>query len=102
MKAADKSPSSFSKSTDPESRVVWIQTTRDSGSVDFEKLLGDLSAAFIRVPVAEIDLEIERWLQQIVLALDVDRSTVVQLDPTDGGVYATHQWAREGVITPDR
>jgi|HubBroStandDraft_6_1064221.scaffolds.fasta_scaffold234562_1 signal transduction histidine kinase len=79
-----------------------FQITRDPGSLDFEKLLSDLSAAFVRVPVAEIDLEIERWLEQIVLAMDVDRSTVVQVDPTDGGLYSTHQWAREGVITPDR
>jgi hypothetical protein len=63
-----------------------FQITRDPGSLDFEKLLSDLSAAFVRVPVAEIDLEIERWLEQIVLAMDVDRSTVVQVDPTDGGL----------------
>jgi signal transduction histidine kinase len=70
--------------------------------VDFEKLLGDLSSTFIRVSVEEIDGAIERWLSAIVLALDLDRSTVVQIDPTDGGLYTTHQWAREGVSTPHR
>ena len=76
--------------------------TRNSGVVDFEKLLGDLSASFIRASVEEIDYEIERWLQRIVLALDVDRGTVMQIDPADGALYSTHQWAREGVSAPNR
>ena len=71
-------------------------------SADFEKLLSDLSSAFIRVSVEEIDGEIESWLQKIVLAMDLDRSTVVQVDPADGGLYSTHQWAREGLPAPDR
>ncbi len=78
------------------------EASREPQGADFEKLLADLSAAFIRVSVEEIDREIERWLQQIVLALNVDRSTVVQVDPADGALYSTHQWAREGVSTPDR
>ena len=76
--------------------------TRIRQPVDFEKLLSDLSSAFIRVSVEEIDHEIERWLQKIVLAMDLDRSTVVQVDPADGGLYSTHQWAREGLPAPDR
>ena len=39
------------------------ELNRDGDVADFEKLLSDLSAAFIRVPVEEIDREIERWLQ---------------------------------------
>jgi formate hydrogenlyase transcriptional activator len=34
--------------------------------------------------------------------MDVDRSTVVQVDPADGILYTTHQWAREGLSAPDR
>ena len=62
------------------------EVTRNPEAVDFEKLLGDLSAAFIRVSVEEIDNEIERWLQGIVLCLDVDRGTVSQFDRSDGVV----------------
>jgi signal transduction histidine kinase len=69
---------------------------------NFEKLLSDLSATFVRVSVRDIDSEIERCLGRIVLAMDVDRSTIVQLDPADGGLYTSHQWAREGIDTPDR
>src|SRR5277367_4653198 len=78
------------------------EVTRSLQVVDFEKLLADLSATFVRVSVEEIDSEIEGYLQRIVRAMDVDRSTIVQINPADGGLYATHQWAREGISTPDR
>jgi hypothetical protein len=76
------------------------EVTQKPEVVDFEKLLGDLSAAFIRVSVEEIDREIDRWLQRIVLALDVDRGTVIQLEGADGALFVTHQWARQGVSAP--
>lgn len=69
---------------------------------EFEQFLSDFSADLIRASVSEIDAEIERWLERIVLALEVDRGTIVQLDPGDGIFYTTHQWARPGVLTPDR
>jgi len=78
------------------------EVTRNREVDDFEKLLSDLSATFVRVSVQDIDAEIERCLGRIVLAMDVDRSTILQIDPADGGLYATHQWAREGIGTPDR
>ena len=71
-------------------------------AADFERLLSDLSASLIRVSVAEIDSEIERWLEKIVLAMDADRGNVIQVDPADGGIYLTHQWGRPSVLTPDR
>jgi signal transduction histidine kinase len=77
------------------------EITRNSQVVDFEKLLSDLSAAFIRVSAEEVDAEIERWLQLIVLAMNIDRSTVVQVDPTDGLIYSTHQWARNPLDAMD-
>lgn len=82
--------------------VPPLESAGDSELVDFEKLLADLSAAFIRVSGEEVDAEIERWLEQIVLAMNIDRSTVVQVDPEDGLIYTTHQWARAGLPTPER
>jgi len=79
-----------------------VSSAPTTTEVDFEKLLSDLSASFVRVPVEEIDNEIERWLERVVLAMGVDRSTVLQIDPADGGLYATHQWAREGVSAAER
>jgi formate hydrogenlyase transcriptional activator len=67
---------------------------------DFEKLLADLSAAFVRVSFEEIDGEIERWLQRIVFAMNGDRSSIAQAESQDGVIYNTHQWGREGVFVP--
>ena len=75
---------------------------RGSVATGFEKLLADLSTVFVRASVDQIDDEIERWLERIVLAMGVDRSTVVQLDAQDGLLYITHQWAREGLSALQR
>ena len=75
---------------------------RSPGVVDFEKLLSDLSASFIRVSVEEIDSEIDRWLEQIVFAMEVDRGTVAQFEPVEGALPVTHQWEQEGVGAPDK
>ena len=69
--------------------------------VDFEKLLADLSTTFVRASVEDIDSEIEKCLHRIVLAMNIDRSTVVQVDPADGLIYTTHQWARDPFDAPD-
>jgi signal transduction histidine kinase len=74
---------------------------RNAELVDFEKLVADLSAAFVRVSAEEVDAEIERWLRLIVLAMNIDRSTVVQVDH-NGSFFTTHQWARPGVSRPDK
>ena len=85
-------------STDAPRREI----TRETGNTDFEKILSDLSASFVRVSVEDIDSEIERWLQAIVLAMKVDRGTLAQLDPLRGSLHVTHQWARESVSAPDK
>jgi signal transduction histidine kinase len=74
----------------------------DTAAVGFERLLADLSTVFVRASVSEIDDEIERWLERIVLAMGVDRSTLVQVDPQDGLLYITHQSAREGMSALQR
>jgi signal transduction histidine kinase len=74
----------------------------DAQAPGFEKLLADLSTVFVRASVDQIDDEIERWLERIVLAMGIDRSTVVQVDAQDGLLYITHQWAREGVSALQR
>src|ERR1700691_4543738 len=75
---------------------------RGPEAVDFEKLLSDLSASFIRVSAEEVDAEIDRWLKLIVLAMNIDRSTIVQFEHSERTFYVTHQWAREGLAAPER
>ncbi len=79
------------------------QICTDLDSLPFEDFLGELSTTFVRITADKIDAEIARWLRRIVLTLDLDRSTVAEIDPADGLLYATHQWARTGVArTPER
>lgn len=87
--------------------VVGAEVFGDTAEVRevhfFEDFFGEMSMAFVRANADEIDVEIRRWLQRIVLTLDFDRSTVAEINPADGMLYATHQWAREGVLkTPER
>lgn len=73
----------------------------EPGAEKFEKLLAELSGTFIRTAAENIDDQIELWLQKIVLSLGLDRGTVSQFEG-DGGLYVTHQWARNGLSVADR
>jgi signal transduction histidine kinase len=62
---------------------------------EVQRLVAELSAAFVRVIVDGIDDEINRWLKRIVLTLGVDRSTVVEIDAERRRATFSHGWARE-------
>jgi signal transduction histidine kinase len=63
----------------------------------FESLVDQLSGAIARVPAHEVDNEIHRWLQRMVVALDVDRGTVWERTSSEVGFLATRWWARPGI-----
>jgi len=65
----------------------------------FEALLSELSAAFINLPVAEVDRKIEQGLQKIVDILGFDRSSIWQYFP-DGLLHRTHSYALHGIKEP--
>jgi len=72
--------------------------SRKAGDVsDFQALVASLSAAFVRVPAREVDREIDRWLEKVVLGFSLDRSAVGQIDPESGKLTVTHQWTRSGL-----
>lgn len=81
--------------TTPE---VNVPVQRHEGP-GFEELLADLSATLVRATVDEIDNEIERLLQRIILGLGIDRGSVAEFEPATGILHVTHHWAREGVAT---
>jgi signal transduction histidine kinase len=54
-----------------------------------------LAGAFVRVTSDKIDAEINRWLERIVLVLGLDRSTIAEINPSDGWAVFSHGWARE-------
>jgi hypothetical protein len=63
----------------------------------FESLVDELSAAMARAPADEIDKEIEHWLRELVLALNVDRGAVWEREASDDEFVGTHWWARPGI-----
>src|SRR5437868_1341496 len=63
----------------------------------FERLLSDLSATFVAVPLHDIDRAIEDSLARIVKALDIDRSTLTRVFTLTGSAHVTHSFSREGI-----
>jgi signal transduction histidine kinase len=75
----------------------------DSSSSDasaFEGFLIDLPGAFARVSLDEIDQEIERWLERIGIAFDLDRSTIAAINATNRFTEFSHGWVREATRIP--
>src|SRR5262249_36341482 len=60
----------------------------------FERLVSDLAARFVNVPVDQLDRAIVDSLRQIVGALDVDRSALWQFTADGEDLVYTHLWAR--------
>ncbi len=77
----------------PSSRALQSAANRETRS--FEQLIADLSAAFVRATIHEIDGAINHSLRRICLFLDLDRATVARIDPANGWGSITHGWARE-------
>jgi signal transduction histidine kinase len=65
----------------------------------FERLLADVSARFIDLPIGRIDEAIDNALERIVTTLGVDRCTLSSVDPTTGLFHSTHSIAAPG-FTP--
>ena len=63
----------------------------------FETLLDGLLAGIARASAHAIDQEIEHWLSQIVLALDVDRTTLWERTFDDRAFVRSLSWSRPSV-----
>jgi signal transduction histidine kinase len=64
----------------------------------FERFIEELSASFVRSPVVEIGGEIDRWIRDIVLGLNLDRGALAQIDAKTGRLTVRHSWGREHVV----
>ncbi len=64
----------------------------------FEHFIEDLSASFVRSTVDEIGDEIDRWIREIVLGLNLDRGALAQIDPKSGKLTVRHSWARDHLV----
>jgi signal transduction histidine kinase len=78
-------------------RAPEILAGFENGAEAFEDLAAEMSAAFVRITIDQIDDEIQKWLQHLVMVLGIDRCTVGQLDSSDGLLYTSYQWSREGI-----
>jgi formate hydrogenlyase transcriptional activator len=66
------------------------------GRLRFEMLLTELSARFVSVTSKMLDDEIVSALRQIVHELELDRSTLAQLEDGERFVV-THSWQLAGI-----
>lgn len=63
----------------------------------FERFIEELSASFVRSSVDEIGGEIDRWIREIVLGLNLDRGALVQIDAKSGKLVVRHSWSRDNL-----
>jgi len=64
----------------------------------FERFIEELSASFVRSPVDEIGAEIDRWIREIVLGLNLDRGALAQIDARSGKLTVRHSWGRDHLV----
>jgi len=81
----------------PTTTTFATHALERSADTGFEALLADVAAGFVSAAAEEVDARIETALEELVLWLELDRSTLAQLDAVDGVVRVTHTWARPGV-----
>ncbi len=66
------------------------------GLMEFEKLVSELSAAFVNVPSEEVDAHIEEGLRRIVEHLGLDRSTLLEFSDDKSELRVAYSYARPG------
>lgn len=62
-----------------------------------EEASARLSGQFVNLPPEQVDQKITSALQTLAEAMDSDRATIAQVDPSTGDFLMTHSWARAGV-----
>lgn len=73
------------------------QTTPDDDSLNFEILLSGLSAKFSKLNPKEVDSEIENGLRLLVEFLNLDRSTLFELDIENKQFITKYSYASKGI-----
>jgi signal transduction histidine kinase len=78
-------------------KIAWVSSILQGSTEvrDLDALMAELARALVRVTIYDMDAEINRWLELIGTRLDVDRSTIAEIDPVTGWSCFTHGWARK-------
>jgi formate hydrogenlyase transcriptional activator len=58
----------------------------------FQALLSELSAAFVNLPVGDLDSQIEKWLRRLTEFLRADRSSIMEFSRDGTKLYFTHSY----------
>ena len=77
-----------------------LKEDAQSERLKVEALLSDLSAAFINVPVSEVDMKIEQGLQKVVACVEFDRCSIWRVSPEDGQLILSHSFALPEITPP--
>jgi signal transduction histidine kinase len=64
----------------------------------FERFIEELSVSFVRSTVDEIGHELDLWIREIVLGLNLDRGALAQIDAKSGKLTVRHSWARDHLV----
>ena len=78
-------------------RMEEILKKSNAERLRFERLLTELSAAFVKIPADEVDEKVEAVLQHIGEILGVDRTDFAQFMTESGQVEITHSWTVKGI-----
>jgi len=68
--------------------------------LEFEKMLSELSANFVNLPVEEIDKTINRHLREVVKVIGVEGCSVFEFSRDDEEVAVTHRYDVTGRVAP--
>ena len=79
-----------------ESNVSPIITSLEE-RLRFEEFISELSARFVNLDSAEVDIWIEKALKQVVEFLNVDRSSLWQVREEDQNAVLIHAYSKGGV-----
>jgi signal transduction histidine kinase len=77
-----------------DERAALLEGLRER--LQFETLLGDLSASFVNLPAHEVDAHVNRALQQLVDFLEVERSGLGELSADGKQLLVTHTYVVPG------
>ena len=86
---------------DQDEYLGWRASNRDITSkkitelrlreqLEFERLLSELSAEFVNLPVDKLDSEIEKWLLRLVKFFKIDRAALVLIQEDNDRLITTH------------
>lgn len=65
--------------------------------LQYQKMVSEISAAFMNTPIEMIDTEVEKALQACATFFKVDRAYIFQISPDKKSMRNTHEWCVQGI-----